>query len=154
MSQSQEHSGEQRPSPASSDMADAVTVTQAVLPTPTPTPAPPGPVAAGPATQLTPPNPQLDPVLAAMSQTLQRRGYLTTEWWTAMVGAALSGLLAVVGVQGPAVAQVAGVLAPVAISAVYTVVRTKHKSALASTLVSAFPESSGVSPQSQGSAQV
>ena len=85
-------------------------------------------------------------VLDAISGALQRRGYLTTEWWTTVAAGLLSAVLALVGVAGPAAAQVTGILAPVLVAVVYAVVRTMHKSALAAVLSAALPSPAPSSP--------
>jgi hypothetical protein len=78
-------------------------------------------------------------VLDALSGALQRRGYLTTEWWTTVAAGLLSAVLALVGLAGPAAAQITGILAPVLVAGLYAVVRTMHKSALAEVLSAALP---------------
>jgi hypothetical protein len=78
-------------------------------------------------------------VLAAVTKTLLRRGFLTSEWWTTIAAAGLSTVLALVGVHGSAAAQVVGILAPVIVAATYAAVRTMHKSTLAKVLAAAFP---------------
>lgn len=85
---------------------------------------------------------QQQAVLDAISATLQRRGFLTTEWWTTVLAGLLSAALALVGVHGQAAAQVVGILAPVLVAGIYAAVRTMHKSALAQVLSSAFPSPS------------
>lgn len=84
--------------------------------------------------------------LNAMSTTLQRRGYLTTEWWTTVAAAGLSLLLAIVGVNGPVAFQITAVLAPVLVASIYAVVRTVHKSAMAKLLASDLLPASASDP--------
>jgi len=87
-----------------------------------------------------------DPVqagLVAISQGLQRRGYLTTEWWTTVIGAALSVVLSYVHVSSSASAQTASILAPALLAAAYAVARTSQKSALSDVLQAALPNATG-----------
>ena len=80
------------------------------------------------------PSPVTEAALNAMSTALQRRGYLTTEWWTTIAAAGVSLLLAIVGVNGPVAFRVTAVLAPVLVAGIYAVARTAHKSAMAKLL--------------------
>jgi len=80
-------------------------------------------------------------VLTAVSASLTRKGFLTSEWWTAVIGAGLSAVVALVGVQGPTGTQIVSVLAPALLAASYAVVRTIHKSKLAALLGDIFPQS-------------
>ena len=84
----------------------------------------------------------LDDVLKAVSQSVERRGYLTTEFWTTLFGGALSVILAFVHVSASTAAQVAAVAAPALLAGTYAAVRTMHKSALASLLGDLFPQDS------------
>jgi hypothetical protein len=88
----------------------------------------------------------------AISNALCRRGYLTTEWWTTIVGAALTVALTYVGMPGPAVAKVVVVAAPVVVAAVYAVARTIHKSALAGLLAHILWRNSPDDPPEEPSA--
>lgn len=79
-------------------------------------------------------------VLQAVSDSLVRRGYLTTEWWTTILGGALSAVLALVHIKASSATHVVAVVAPAALAALYSVTRTLHKSALASALATVFPQ--------------
>lgn len=91
--------------------------------------------------------------LAAVSKSLTRRGYLTTEWWTTIIGGALSAVLALVHVKGSSAAQVVAIAAPAVLAALYAIVRTMHKSSLASALGDAFPQAAGGAPAVTPAAQ-
>jgi hypothetical protein len=78
--------------------------------------------------------------LAQISNTAARPGPLTTEWWTVLIAGAVSSVLALVGVPGSAAAQVAGIVAPIAIALVYAFVRAHTKDALADALKAIFPQ--------------
>ena len=78
--------------------------------------------------------------LQDIASAVGRRGYLTTEWWTTVLAALLSAALGLVGLHGPAAAQVTGILAPILVAGVYAVVRTRHKSTLAQLAAAAFPQ--------------
>ena len=78
--------------------------------------------------------------LQAVSDSLVPRGYLTTEWWTTIVGGALSAVLAVVPISASSATHVVAVLAPALLAALYAIARTMHKSALASVLRDLFPQ--------------
>jgi hypothetical protein len=79
-------------------------------------------------------------VLGSISGALVPRGYLTTEWWTTILGGALSAVLALVHVGGTAATHVAAVIAPAVLAALYAITRTMHKSQLASLLSDVFPQ--------------
>jgi hypothetical protein len=84
-----------------------------------------------------------DPGLAALnavSESLVRRGYLTTEWWTTIIGGAVSAILALVHINASSATHVVAVAAPAILAALYAVTRTMHKSALASALGDLFPQ--------------
>jgi hypothetical protein len=85
---------------------------------------------------------QKDPraALAQMTNTAARSGPLTTEWWTVLIAGAVSSVLALVGLPGSAAAQVAGIVAPIAIALVYAFVRAQTKGALADALEAIFPQ--------------
>lgn len=92
-----------------------------------------------------------DPVqagLQSISASLQRRGYLTTEWWTTVVGGGLTVLLSYVHPGDAAAPQTAAIIAPALIAVVYSVSRTMHKSALADVLQAALPGASSDSSAS------
>lgn len=78
--------------------------------------------------------------LAAVSETLARRGYLTTEWWTTIIGGAVSAVLALVHITGSSATHVVAVVSPALLAGLYAVSRTMHKSALASALSDLFPQ--------------
>jgi hypothetical protein len=82
-------------------------------------------------------------VLQAVSQSLVRRGYLTTEWWTTIVGGALSAVLALIHINASSATHVVAVAAPALLAALYALTRTMHKSALASALADVFPQAGG-----------
>ena len=83
--------------------------------------------------------------LQAVSDSLVPRGYLTTEWWTTIVGGALSAVLAVVPISASSATHVVAVLAPALLAALYAIARTMHKSALASVLRDLFPQAAAAS---------
>jgi hypothetical protein len=86
-------------------------------------------------------DPRAKAVADAVSDSLLRRGFLTTEWWTSIVGATLSTVLGAVGVPGGLTAQVVTILAPVLLAAIYALARTSQKSALAAVVASdLFPQ--------------
>jgi hypothetical protein len=96
-----------------------------------------------PSAGLTTNRPRVDVAIAgAVSATLTRRGYLTTEWWTTVLGAALSTVLALIGIHGAAAAQAIAIGAPVLLAATYAVSRSMHKSHLAELVADALPQSS------------
>jgi len=95
---------------------------------------PPQPIGSSPVTDT------VQAGLQSISTSLQRRGYLTTEWWTTIVGAGLTVVLSFLHPGGSAAAQTASILAPAVIAMVYTVSRTAHKSALADVLQAAVPD--------------
>lgn len=106
-----------------------------------------------PQTRATPgpaPTAVTDPLqagLMSISASLDRRGYLTTEWWTTVAGTAITMLLAYVRPGDSAAPQTAAIIAPALISMVYMVSRTAHKSALADVLQAAMPDAAaGVAP--------
>jgi hypothetical protein len=78
--------------------------------------------------------------LQAVSDSLVPRGYLTTEWWTTIVGGALSAVLAVVHISASSATHVVAVVAPALLAALYAVARTMHKSALAALFRELFPQ--------------
>ncbi|MBV9311800.1 MAG: hypothetical protein JOZ73_13290 [Solirubrobacterales bacterium] len=82
-----------------------------------------------------------------MSSSLLPRGYLTTEWWTTIVAGALSAVLALVHVSGSSATHIVAVATPALLAAVYAIVRTMHKSALAATLRDAFPQAGATTQQ-------
>jgi hypothetical protein len=87
-----------------------------------------------------------DPVQAALqaaSRSLVRRGYFTTEWWTTIIGGALSAALALMHIKASSATHVVAVAAPAILAAIYAVTRTMHKSALASALADVFPQAGG-----------
>lgn len=93
----------------------------------------------------TPPMPVVAPDavaagLQSISISLQRRGYLTTEWWTTVVGGALTLMLAYVRPGDTAAPQTAAIIAPVVLAVAYSISRTMHKSALADVLQAALPQ--------------
>jgi hypothetical protein len=79
-------------------------------------------------------------LLAAVSKQLLRRGYFTTEWWTTIIGGALSTVLALVHVNASSATHVVAVAAPAVLAGLYAITRTLHKSALATTLAELFPQ--------------
>ena len=84
-----------------------------------------------------------DPALAALSSisdALAHKGWLTTEWWTTVIGGGASAALAFVGVGGSTATQIVSVVAPALLAAIYAMVRTRHKSAMAAVLQGAFPQ--------------
>ena len=81
--------------------------------------------------------------LEAVSGSLARRGYLTTEWWTTMIGGALSAVLALVHINASSATHVVAVIAPALLAGLYAVTRTMHKSVLSSALGAVFPQASG-----------
>jgi hypothetical protein len=83
-------------------------------------------------------------VLGSISGALVPRGYLTTEWWTTILGGALSAVLALVHVGGTTATHVAAVIAPAVLAALYAITRTMHKSQLASLLSDVFPQAAAV----------
>jgi hypothetical protein len=89
----------------------------------------------------TTPDPDLqDAVLTAVSETLVRRGYLTTEFWTTVVGAALTSVLSVADVANPTATQIVAVATPAVLAAVYATVRSLHKSRFTGLITDLFPE--------------
>lgn len=82
----------------------------------------------------------LQAALTGISDSLARRGYLTTEWWTTVIGGALSAVLALVHVGGSSATHVVAVAAPAVLAALYAITRTVHKSALASALGAVLPQ--------------
>lgn len=86
---------------------------------------------------------EADPVqsaLQAISNSLLRRGYLTTEWWTTILGGALSAVLALLHIKASSATHVVAVVVPALLAALYAVTRTVHKAALASVLDEVFPQ--------------
>jgi hypothetical protein len=79
-------------------------------------------------------------VASAVSQSLARRGYLTTGWFTTVIGGGLTVLLGYVGVSGPVAAQVVTVAAPAVLAAAYAVVRTGQKSRLGAIAADLLPQ--------------
>jgi hypothetical protein len=91
-------------------------------------------------------NPDVAPaVIKAVSDSLVRRGYLTTEWWTTMIGGAVSAILAVVHINASSATHVVAVVAPALLAALYAITRSMHKSAVASALGGVFPQAVGAS---------
>ncbi len=82
-----------------------------------------------------------DAALSAVSASLLRRGYLTTEFWITLIGAGLSSVLAVVKVPGATAAQVVAIGAPALLAATYAVVRTMHKSRVGRLVAYLLPQS-------------
>ncbi len=82
-------------------------------------------------------------VLQEVSESLVRRGYLTTEWWTTVVGGAVSAILALVHINASSATHVVAVAAPAVLAGLYAVTRTMHKSALAAALADVFPQAAG-----------
>jgi hypothetical protein len=80
--------------------------------------------------------------LNEVAKTLGRRGFFTTEWWTTIIGGALSAVLALVHVKGSGAEQAVAVLSPAVLAGLYAVTRTMHKSALAGALSDVFPQAS------------
>ena len=78
----------------------------------------------------------------SISDTLTRRGFTTTEFWTTSIGFGLTALLALVGVPGSTTTQVVSLLAPTLLAGIYGAVRTMHKSNLSKLLGDIFPQSS------------
>jgi hypothetical protein len=96
-------------------------------------------------TQIPPVTPAVAPDavaagLQSISTQLQRRGYLTTEWWTIVIGTAVTLLLAYLRPGDTAAPQTAAIVAPAVLAAAYSVSRTMHKSALADVLQAALPQ--------------
>jgi hypothetical protein len=85
----------------------------------------------------------LDASLAALSKSLGRRGFFTTEWWTTMIGGALSAALALIHIKASSATHVVAVVSPALLAALYAITRTMHKSALASALSDFFPQAGG-----------
>lgn len=83
-----------------------------------------------------------------MSDSLVRRGYLTTEWWTTVIGGALSAILAVVHINASSATHVAAVAAPALLAALYATTRTTQKSALASAIATVIPQATDGTPAS------
>jgi hypothetical protein len=92
-------------------------------------------------------------VLNDVSQSLLRRGYLTTEWWTTIIGGALSTILALIHVKASSATHVVAVVSPSLLAALYAITRTMHKSALASALGDVFPQAAQASSQQGPSLQ-
>jgi hypothetical protein len=92
-------------------------------------------------------------VVQSVSESLVRRGYLTTEWWTTMIGGALSAVLAVVHINASSATHVVAVVAPALLAALYAITRTNHKSAVASALGGLFPQAGAASAASPPGAQ-
>jgi hypothetical protein len=91
-------------------------------------------------------------LFAAVSKQLLRRGYFTTEWWTTIIGGALSTVLALVHVNGSSATHVVAVAAPALLAGLYAITRTLHKSALATALTELFPQATQpTGPGGQGS---
>jgi hypothetical protein len=86
-------------------------------------------------------------LLASVSKQLLRRGYFTTEWWTTIIGGALSTVLALVHVNGSSATHVVAVAAPALLAGLYAITRTLHKSTLASTLTELFPQATQTAGQ-------
>jgi len=80
----------------------------------------------------------VDAALQAVCNCLQRRGFLTTEWWTTVAAAGLTSVLAKIGVPGPTTVQIVSVLAPLLVAVVYAIARTAHKSALGTAIITNF----------------
>jgi hypothetical protein len=98
------------------------------------------------------PSDPVDAALAAASNSLARRGYLTTEWWTTIIGGALSAVLALVHVSGSNATHVAAVAAPALLAGLYAFTRTMHKSALATALGAVFPQAAAAQAAQQDGA--
>jgi hypothetical protein len=81
-----------------------------------------------------------NPVVAQIANTVTRPGALTTEWWTVVIAGVASAVLALTGIKGPEAAQIAGIIAPIALALVYVFVRTRTKGALADVLQAVFPQ--------------
>jgi hypothetical protein len=79
-------------------------------------------------------------VLADVTDSLSRRGFFTSEWWTTVIGGALSAVLALLHVSSSSATHVAAVVAPAVLAGLYAVVRTVHKSQLAGALSDIFPQ--------------
>jgi hypothetical protein len=90
--------------------------------------------------------------LKALSDSLSRRGYLTTEWWTTVLGGALSAVLALVHISASSATHVVAVVTPALLAALYAITRTLHKSALASLLGDAFPQATAAVASQAGPA--
>jgi len=88
-----------------------------------------------------------------VSDSLVRRGYLTTEWWTTVIGGALSAILAVVHINASSATHVVAVAAPALLAGLYAITRTMHKSALASALADVLPQAGDGTPASAPSGQ-
>lgn len=74
-----------------------------------------------------------------------------------MIAGAASAGLALTGVPGSEAAQVAGIIAPIALALVYVFVRTRTKGALAEVLQAVFPQADApaqgdANPPAQGEA--
>jgi hypothetical protein len=78
-------------------------------------------------------------VANAVSASLVRRGFLTTEWFTTIIALALTALLAWLGVGDSMATQIVGVAAPTILAAVYALVRTRQKSAQWQLVSDVFP---------------
>jgi hypothetical protein len=91
--------------------------------------------------------------IQAVSDSLVPRGYLTTEWWTTIVGGALSAVLAVIHISASSATHVVAVVAPALLAGLYAITRTMHKSALASLLRDLFPQAAAAAAVPGSTAQ-
>ncbi len=88
-----------------------------------------------------------------MTKSLARRGFFTSEWWTTVIGGALSAALALLHIPASSATHVVAVVAPAALAGLYAVTRTMHKSNLASALGDFFPQATqGQGPVDQPTA--
>jgi hypothetical protein len=90
-------------------------------------------------------------VVTDVAESLSRRGFFTSEWWTTVIGGALSAVLALLHVSSSSATHVAAVVAPAVLAGLYAIVRTVHKSQLASALAGIFPQAAQ-SPGQDGQA--
>lgn len=79
-------------------------------------------------------------VVDAVSASLVRRGFLTTEWFTTVIALVLTALLAWIGVGDSTATQIVSVAAPTILAAVYALVRTRQKSTLSQLVSNVFPQ--------------
>lgn len=99
-----------------------------------------------PREKVTPTSAAQNPVVAQISNTVTRPGPLTSEWWTIVIAGAASTVLALTGLPGSDVAQVAGIVAPIVLALIYALVRLRTKGALAEVLQAVFPQADDPTP--------
>jgi hypothetical protein len=90
----------------------------------------------------------LETLVDTACQSLQRRGYLTTEWWTTIVGGLLSVVLSAVHLGSSTSLHWAGIVAPTLVAVIYTALRTLHKTALTK-MVSTIVDAPSARPTGQ-----